>query len=95
MTAKRDFLGEQRWPADADGVLVAVIRRPIPPRETTWSLVLGVQDPTTGRVRVFFSEPEANRLLSELKRRVPTRRLGPLGRREFAVSSLKSLLEKA
>lgn len=91
VTAKRDFLDEQRWQTNADGLLVAIVRRPIPPRETKWSLVLGVQDPATDRVRVFFSEQEATRLLDELKRRVPTRGRGPLDPRPFAVSSLKSL----
>ena len=92
MTAKRDFLDDQRWPVDAESILVAIVRRPLPPKETRWSVVLGVRDVTTDRVRVFFGEREANRLLSELKRRVPAGRLGPLVRREFAVNRLKSLL---
>lgn len=92
VTAKRDFLNEQRWPVDADHVLVAIVRRPLPARETTWKVVLGVRDVKTDRVRVFFGEREANRLLSELKRRAPDGRLGPLARREFAVDRLNSLL---
>ena len=92
VTAKRDFLNEQRWETGADGVLVAIVRRPVPPKETAWTVVGGVQDPKTDRVRVFFSEQEANRLLDELRRRVPDRRLGPLDRHQFAVSRLRSLL---
>jgi hypothetical protein len=92
MMAKRDFLDEQRWRVDAESVLVAIARPPLPPREPTWSVVLGVRDVTTDRVRIFFSREEAERLLEELKRRVPAGRFGPLDRYRFAVNKLSSLL---
>jgi hypothetical protein len=90
--AKRDFLDGQRWRADDEHLLVATVRRPLPSRGARWSVVLGLRDPQTDRVRVFFSEPEARRLLDSLRRRVPGERLGPLARREFAVERLRSLL---
>ena len=56
--------------------VMGVIRPPLASRET-WGMALGVRDDETGRVRILFTEPEAQRLVANL-RRLPPAQLGPL-----------------